>query len=158
MIGAPPRHDIRAHMAARTVLDSRQPGDPLAKARARGARARREILRREGGAWTAEQVTAHTGLSQESISQQCRAGKLIGLLTDRQEYVYPSWQFEQNGILPGLEETLAALTVRDPWVQAAFFVSGDPRLNGATPLDELRRGNVDAVQRAARGYGEHGAA
>ena len=43
-------------------------------------------------------------------------------------------------------------------MRAAFFLSGDPRLNGATPLEELRRGNIEAVRRAASAYGEHGAA
>ncbi len=61
-------------------------------------------------------------------------------------------------MIPGLEAILTSLPEQDPWMQAAFVLSGDPRLNGATPLDELRRGSIDAVRRAAAGYGEHGAA
>ena len=60
--------------------------------------------------------------------------------------------------LTGFESALRELGVRDPWMKAAFFLSGDPRLDGASPLEVLRRGDPEAVLRAARGYGEHGAA
>ncbi len=127
-------------------------------ARLRGMQARQEILRTEGGTLSAEQVAACLDITRQAVDKRRRAGKLIGLSTGRRGYAYPAWQLEANGVLAGLAETLADLSVCDPWMQAAFFVSGDPRLGGATPLEELRRGNVEAVRRAARGYGEHGAA
>jgi hypothetical protein len=40
----------------------------------------------------------------------------------------------------------------------AFLVAPNSRLNGDTPLAMIRRGDVEAVLRAARAYGEHGAA
>ena len=132
--------------------------DPLADARLRGLAIRDELLQREGGTLAVEQVAAHLGLTRQAVDKRRRAGKLLGLHTGRRGYAYPAWQLGQNGVLQGFEETLSALTVQDPWMQAAFFLSGDPRLEGATPLDELRRGNVEAVRRAASGYGRHGAA
>jgi len=53
---------------------------------------------------------------------------------------------------------LVASGVEWPARRTAYFLSGDPRLDGARPLDELRKGRVNAVRRAASGYGEHGAA
>jgi hypothetical protein len=38
------------------------------------------------------------------------------------------------------------------------MLSGDARLNGERPLDELRRGNVQQVIAAAHMYGEQGGA
>ena len=132
--------------------------DPLTRARLRGLAARQELLRREGGTLSAEQVAAHLGLSRQAVDKRRRAGRLIGLGVGRHGYAYPAWQLAPNGVLPGLADALSALSVHDPWMRAAFFLSGDPRLDGATPLDALRRGNVDAVRRAASAYGEHGAA
>lgn len=138
-----------------TAIAVLQPSDPLIGARLRGMRARQELLRIEGGTLTAEQVAKTLDLTRQAVDKRRRAGKLIGLNTGRRGYAYPVWQLGMNGVLAGLEDVLVDLSVRDPWMQAAFFVSGDPRLGGATPLDELRRGNVEAVRRAARGYGTH---
>ena len=132
--------------------------DPLAGARLRGLAMRQEILRSDGGTLTAGQVAAHLGLSRQAVDKRRRAGKLIGLNVGRRGYAYPAWQLGQDGVIPGLEETLTSLTVHDPWMRAAFFLSGDPRLEGARPLDALRQGNLASVRRAASGYGEHGAA
>jgi biotin operon repressor len=148
---------IRA-LEAPGALAALLPRDPLVKARLRGLAVRQELLQREGGTLSAEQVAGHLGLSRQAVDKRRRAGKLIGLNIGRRGYAYPAWQLGRQGTLPGLEAALSELTIRDPWMQAAFFLSGDPRLDGATPLDELRRGNVDAVRRAAGGYGEHGAA
>jgi hypothetical protein len=145
-------------LAAPGALAALLPNDPLAAARLRGLAMRQEILQRDGGVFSAEQVASVLGLTRQAVDKRRRAGKLIGLNTGRRGYAYPTWQFDQGGVLRGLEEVVASLNVHDPWMQAAFFLSGDPRLEGARPLDELRKGNVAAVMRAASGYGEHGAA
>ena len=65
-----------------------------------------------------------------------------------------SWQFTDEGLLPGLEAVLAALGVDSPWSRAAFFFSGDLRLDWRTPLEVLLSGDVEAVRLAAAAYGE----
>ena len=117
-----------------------------------------EILRRDGGTLSEAQVARSLGLSTKDVEELRQTGRLIGLERERHSYAYPAWQITPDGILPGLEATLADFTIQDPWMQAAFFVSTDPRLDGERPLDALRRGNVAAVRRAASAYGEHGAA
>jgi hypothetical protein len=126
--------------------------------RLRGLEAPQDLLQAEGGVFTVEQAARSLGITRQAVDKRRRAGKLIGLYTGRRGYAYPAWQFGPNGVLPGLERVLSDLSVRGPWMQAAFFLSGDPRLDGATPLEKLRQGNLEAVRRAARGYGEHGAA
>ncbi len=145
-------------LEAAPALEDLTRDDPLAAARLRGLRARQDLLASEGGTWTAERAAAHLGLSRQQVDNRRRAGRLIGLDTGRRGFAYPVWQFGERGILEGLEPVLGAMTVLDPWGQAIFFLSGDPRLGGERPLDALRRGRVEEVQRAARGYGEHSAA
>lgn len=133
-------------------------GDPLMVARLRGLKARDQILGAEGGTLPASRVAEHLRISRQAVDKRRRSGKLVGLDIGRHGHAYPAWQFDERGVLPGLEAILAALRVGDPWMQAAFFLSGDPRLDGDTPLDQLRRGRLEAVVRAARGYGQHGGA
>jgi hypothetical protein len=133
--------------------------DPLAPARLRGLVARERLLEAEGGVLSAAEVAARLRLTRQAVDKRRRAGRLIGLTQGRRGYVYPAWQFSpEGGTLPGLEEVLAELQGHGRWMQAAFMLSGDARLGGETPLAELRRGHVEAVRRAARAYGEQGAA
>ncbi len=86
---------------------------------------------------------------------------LLALRVGSEGYLYPSWQLDPqspDGLLPGLHGILADLREHDPVMQLAFFVNSNVRLGGACPLAEPRRGNVQAVHRAARTYGEQGAA
>ncbi|MBI3971349.1 MAG: hypothetical protein HY332_08665 [Chloroflexi bacterium] len=131
--------------------------DPLAAARLRGLQARERLLQTEGGTLTAGQVAKLLGVTQQAVDKRRRAGRLLALNLGRRGSAYPAWQFGPDGVLDGFEAVLAALAV-SPWTQASWFLSGDVRLGGETPLAALRRGNVDAVQRAARASGEHSAA
>lgn len=131
--------------------------DPLAGARLRGLAARANILAAEGGTLPVGEVAALLGLTRQGVDRRRRAGKLLALNTGRHGYAYPAWQFSEGGVLPGLEGALRALQVQNPWVRAAFFLSGNVRLAGSSPLAELRRGHSEDVVLAAAAYGEHGA-
>ena len=45
-----------------------------------------------------------------------------------------------------------------PWTQASWFLTGDSRLGDVRPIDVLRRGEAERVERAAAAYGDQGAA
>jgi hypothetical protein len=130
----------------------------LSAARARGLRVRTYLLEAEGGTLTVKEVAERLGTVQRDVEERRRAGRLIAFPIPRVWYVYPVWQFGPDGTLPALEEILTALDTHNPWQQAAFFLAKNVYLNSASPLAELRRGNVAAVRRAAEAYGEHGAA
>lgn len=131
--------------------------DPLVEARLRGLAARANVLSAEGGTLGVSDVAALLGLTRQGVDRRRRAGKLLALNTGRHGYVYPVWQFTDEGVLDGLEGALQALQVQNPWMRAAFFLSGNLRLGGASPLTELRRGHREEVTLAAAAYGEHGA-
>jgi hypothetical protein len=131
--------------------------DPLAEARLRGLRARRELLEKEGGTLTAQEVANLLNISRQAVHKRHRAGRLLAVDCGRHGHAYPAWQFTAGGVLPGLEQVLGALSGHDSWMQLAFFVSENTALDGDTPLAALRRNALDAVLRAARLYGQHGA-
>lgn len=127
-------------------------------ARAAGVEARDRLLNAEGGSWPVDRVAKYLRLTRQAIDKRRRANKLIGLAVGRHGYLYPSWQFNRNGTVPGLEDVLGALHRHDPWSQVIFMLSPNDRLDAATPLETLRKGQTEEVKIAASLFGEHGAA
>ncbi|MGH7822043.1 MAG: hypothetical protein ACREQ9_19955 [Candidatus Binatia bacterium] len=140
------------------VAERLRKADPLAPAKIRGIGARKKLLEAEGGVLSAGEVADLLGISRQAVDKRRRAGKLIGVLRGRRGYAYPAWQFSDGSRLPNIERVLDALSRHDPWMQLAFFLSGNTRLDGDTPLAKLREGEVEEVVKAARAFGEQGAA
>jgi hypothetical protein len=138
------------------ALEEFQRYDPLAEVRLRGLEARQQLLVAEGGPLSGEDAARLLGISRQAVDKRRRAGRLLGIRVGPHRYAYPSWQFAEEGVLSGLEDVLYDLRPHDPWMQLAFMVNGNLGLDGKVPLEELRRGHVAAVRRAARRYGEQG--
>jgi hypothetical protein len=126
-----------------------------------GGEERRQGLLEEGGEpLTEADVSAYLGFTPEEVEKRRVAGFFLAVPVEEGAFLFPSWQFIDRGTLPGLPEVLGDLRThnRHPLAQLRFFLSRNLRLDGATPLTELRRGRVEKVRAAARTYGEHGAA
>ncbi len=132
--------------------------DPLASARLRGLVVKQQLLEAEGGCLSSSQVASLLGITRQAVDKRRRSGQLIGLPTGKNRFVYPAWQFTTGETLPGLETVLQHLQVRDPWMQTAFMLNGNLRLDGMSPLEALRQGKLEEVGKAAQTYGEQGAA
>ncbi len=132
--------------------------DPLARARTRGLLAQREMLGVEGPPVAVGQVAQHLRISRQAVDKRRQAGKLLAVSPGSRSFLYPGWQFTETGVLTGLQGTLQALAAHPPWACLRFFVTGNHRLGGKRPLDLLREGRVEKVLKAAKAFGEHGAA
>lgn len=148
---------VRA-LASNEVLDDLKLVEPLAPAFIRGIDARNRLLNENGGTYSADQVADILGITRQAVEKRRSAGNLLAVTTGRHGYRYPAWQFTKSGVLPGLESVLKALVCHDAWMQAAFFVSKNPRLDDRTPIELLGTGELSEVLKAAEAYGEHGAA
>ena len=140
---------------ANTELGS---ADPLARAKLRGIEAKRRLIELLGGTLTVKEVADLLGTTRQVVGKRRSLNRLIGLPQARRGYAYPEFQFERGETLTGLTEVLEALSSHDPWTQLIFFAGANDRLDGQTPLEALRMGQLDAVVRAANVYGEQGAA
>jgi hypothetical protein len=131
----------------------------LAEARQGAAEAAEEMLRAEGGSLSLGEASTLLRTSRHEVEERRRTGTVFAVVWQGEQR-YPAWQFAAGRPIPGLELVLADLRVHnpDPWAFVRFFLSANPRLGGATPLQELRCGSLEVVRRAARTYGEHGAA
>jgi hypothetical protein len=131
--------------------------DPLTEAFLRGSEMKRDMLKAEGGALSAQQLAEHLGITPQGLGRK-RERNQVFWLDVGDGYVYPAFQIGKNGLLPGIREVLDAFTVDDPWMRVNFMLTGDQRLGGKRPIDLLRKGKIDDVVTAAAAYGEHGAA
>lgn len=131
--------------------------DALTEAFLRGSEMKRDMLKAEGGALSAQQLAEHLGVTPQGLGRK-RERNQVFWLDVGDGYVYPAFQIGKNGLLPGVREVLGAFTVDDPWMRVNFMLTGDQRLGNKRPIDELRKGKIDDVVMAAAAYGEHGAA
>ena len=140
------------------ALKALAPNDPLAAARFKGVQVKHELLYGDGQPLTSEEVAQLLHITRQAVDKRRSKGQVLGVSLGRRGYLYPAWQFQQGQVLPGLERVLAALKDYDPWTQLMFMKTGDVRLDGATPLERLQAGDIDAVVWAAECYGTHPAA
>jgi hypothetical protein len=122
--------------------------DPLANARARGIGLRQQILARD--MLTVAEAAQALGLIPPAINDRFRAGKLIALEAGARARRYPAWQFEDEIVGGPLEAVLGALKGLSSWTIYRFFTTPDRVLEDETPVEVLRRGDIEAAVEAAR--------
>jgi len=71
------------------------------------------------------------------------------------EFLYPAFQFTEDGTLPGLARVLQAFQVEGPWTRLSVLLSPADAVDGRTPLGALRDGDVEGAILAVSTYGEH---
>ncbi len=130
-------------------------GDPLAVARARGAQAKGELLRRAGGGLRLGQAAQQLGVSPQAVHARRKRGTLLAVPQANGEWLYPACQFGSDGALPGLALVLQAFGVRSPWTQLAVLLAPAAALGGRTPLQALEAGQAAQAALAVSTYGEH---
>ncbi|MCY4187041.1 MAG: hypothetical protein OXD30_01000 [Bryobacterales bacterium] len=100
---------------------------------------------------TSEQFAGRAGLkTRQSVHDWLRKGRIIGWQGAKRGYVFPAGQFDERGqLLEGLDRI--APLFEDGYAAWCWLSAPITALDGAEPLDLLRRGEVDLVQAAARG-------
>lgn len=113
-------------------------------------RVRKRLLEAEGGTCTAEQMAQLLDMTRQGVDKRRKRGTLIALNLGKRGYAYPTWQVG----LDGLDAVLTELQDFDPWTQVAYMLTPNALLDGDTPLDLLRLGEIDRVVGAASCYGD----
>lgn len=126
--------------------------------RQRSLEIKRQLLAAEGGYHTSYLAAELLSITESKLTELREQSKIIGLPLAGGQHVYPKWQFDEGEILKGLDVVLSALPDTGPWVQAAFMLDNLISVELVTPLDGLRKRQVDLVVSVARGFGEQGAA
>jgi len=130
-------------------LSPQRADEPDARARAVAEQA---VL--HDSALTVGEAAATLGVDTSRIRHRLAAGRLKGW-KDRGGWRLPAWQFTEHGVLPGLEQVLAALPDdQPPLVIAAFMTTPQEDLlagaRAVTPCEWLQAGgDPDRVVRLA---------
>ena len=113
-----------------------------------GAQARTRIFK-SPDMLSSEQLADRLGVSRETVNQWRRERQLLGLSNGTRSLRYPEWQAEPP-IRASLPSILHALSQFEAWNIYLFLTQGNPLLQGASPLEKLRLGEIDAVLRTAQ--------
>jgi len=131
--------------------------DPLVEAMARGAAIKQELLGAAGGGLSSQQVADALGITRQGVDKRRRRRALLAVPAGSGVYLYPACQFTPDGVIPGLEETLRAFQVRNPWTQLSVLLAPAPGLSGRTILEALKAGNAAQALAIAASFGAQGA-
>lgn len=119
----------------------------------RGRSHRDVALERFGPFLTPGQVADRLGASTVTVNNWRRRSKLLALRFDDHQYLYPAFQFSaspeqgEQGVLRHFAEIVTLLPTDSSWTKAGFFLTQAPFLDGRTPLDMLRSGTSEDVER-----------
>ncbi len=96
-------------------------------------------------------VQARLGITRQAVAAKAVRRRLLRTITADGEHLYPLWQFDRGGLIPGLAEILALFpeAAVDGWTLAGWLRTPDPDLD-ESPLDALSRGELDRVRVSAR--------
>lgn len=104
-----------------------------------------ELAALMGPAWSAAKVCSSLGVTVDRLASQQDSGEVLGLVADDGVTVYPVFQFWRRGdrveVKPALVPIFQTLRGFDGWAVAVLVFTPSPELNGASPLEWVRRGH-----------------
>jgi len=130
------------------------PVDPFVEAIAHGAAVKRELLKLAGGGLTSKQAARALGITRQAVDKRRRRRALLAVPTGSGEHLYPACQFSSDGVIPGLEDTLHAFQIRNPWTQLSALLAPTPALQGRTVLEALQAGEIKRAVSVVASFGE----
>ena len=91
--------------------------------------------------------------SRQTVHNWLKKGRIIGWESAKRGYVFPAGQLDsRRRPLAGLDRITAHFA--DSYAAWLWLTTPSPALNGTTPLNRLRKGQIDKVEAAAIGYGQ----
>lgn len=123
--------------------------DPLVPALARNVEHRGQLLRRAGGVLSAEEAGKIAGITRQAIDKRRRSNAILAV-REGSDWKYPACQFQDGEVLLGIAEVVRGLEGQGAWATLDFLLAPDSALDGRSPLEALRQGDLGAVERVVR--------
>lgn len=104
---------------------------------------------------TGSEVQEMLGLSSRMSHINRLNNKTLLAVKDNGVWKFPAWQFDPEGndsVIEGLPETIQALEMSNI-AKISWFNSPNSHLEGQTPLEMLKKGEIRAVVNEAKGVG-----
>lgn len=126
----------------------------------RGARHKRALLERAGGAMSSSEVSDLLGISVQAVKQRIERRAILAVPLAGGTWGFPAKQFDADGrVRAGVTEVLKAAPEANPWVVLSVLADSPPGERDGTVFENLDDAEVRAGAVALlAGYGEQGAA
>ncbi|WP_147707179.1 hypothetical protein [Microvirga massiliensis] len=111
-----------------------------------------ELLDTPGKLFSEEQVAARLGLGIRELRERTSAGRLIAILIEGAPR-YPACQFDEHGIVAGLEMALSLMPIQSNWMRLEWLLTPDEVLDDLSPLAVLKMSRREDIITAARAHG-----
>lgn len=108
-----------------------------------------------GPVYDAKTVAVILGTPDKPVSRQAVSKRpLLALRTGNGRVYYPAFQFANGQPLLGLADLLTVIDedLVSRWTLASWLVSPEDDLDGGSPIDALRAGDVERVLSVARAW------
>lgn len=133
MQGSADRRGYSDHAAGEPGVNKRRndgptergPDDRDAGNAARLRQAKQDILERAGGTYGTEEVAELLGVVADEVMGRLREGRLLAVADQSGHPRFPRAQFTDDGVLPGIEQVLAAMNVDAAWMRLQLFMDDD---------------------------------
>jgi hypothetical protein len=119
---------------------------------------KQKLLETRGGCISEQEAADFLNVDSNTISVKRQNHKLLGIKIDS-EFKYPLWQFNVNGILPGLDQILLLFSLEQigTWSTLTFFIGNNKYLESnlakyPNPIDALNAGKLSFVKIAAEKF------
>lgn len=104
---------------------------------------------------TASVETLLGGVSKQAVEARRKKHTILAAKTTDGRWAYPTFQFTGSDVDPALVPAIQAFRNAPAWSVAAWFVTPNPDLDDATPLEWARNGRptdtlTSSAQRTAR--------
>ena len=150
------RVSVRLEEALDPATNGEAPTGAVARSSARleaTARRNREALVRAGELVTASALAGTLGISPQAVTKARTDGRFFAVESGGEDY-YPVFYADPGFDRKVLEEVTRLLGDLPGAEKFAFFRSALGSLGDLTPLDALRAGKREAVERAARAFAD----
>ncbi|WP_447044911.1 hypothetical protein [Vreelandella sp. H-I2] len=137
---------------ARASLDDTQI-DRVDRLRLKGAERFQKLIEDAGGSVSSRWVSEFLGTTEEAVRKRAQRGSLIARRTASGDLSFPRFQFDESRsrLLPGLSKLLTEAAAWDAEELIRFLlVRHEPASSDDTPLNLLKRGQIDRVLNLAR--------
>lgn len=96
----------------------------------------RQQIEAAGGNYTSQQVADLLGIKPDAVRKRRAKGQLIAI-SQGDHHVYPTFQFDQSGVVEHLPGLLDIPQAESPVDAVQFFLTPDEDL-GDTPINALK--------------------
>lgn len=121
----------------------------VAERLSRAAEFKRDLIKRAGGALTADDVKNLLGHKTVQAVHKAVGSRRLFVVDDNGRKLFPAFQFDGDSIARGMGAVLAATPTTNPWALLQFMVDGDEGLGGEQPISMVK-GNAETIKRLVR--------